>query len=145
MMMDTMRVVRQLNMNSDTSRVTREDTFHQVVEDGMRSVVNEVFAVIIRNYLGVLWKHHRIQLVYLGFDGLYHLRGILPLSHDHDGLHDVVLVDDGTVARGIDGIGPADPSQAGHIGDLNVRHVFYQHRDIIIGGDDDVLDLVDIV
>src|ERR1700722_4526616 len=123
----------------------QEDAFHQVVEDGMRSIVDEVFAVIIGDDLGVLREHHRIQLVYLGFDGLYHLCGILAFAHDHDRFHHVVLVDQGADPGGVDRIGSADTTQTGYIGDLDVRDILHQYGDIVVGGNDDVLDLVDIV
>ena len=49
------------------------------------------------------------------------------------------------MAGGIDGVGPADTAEAGDVGDRDVGHVFHQHRDIVVGGDDDIVDLTDIV
>src|SRR5271165_3065089 len=111
----------------------------------MGRVVDQVFAVVIGYDLGILRQDLGVQLFDFVLYCLDNLGRVLAFSHDDDRFHDVVLVDDGAVARGIDGVGAADAAQAWDVGNRYVGHVFYQHGDIVVLGHNDIPDFPDIV
>ena len=74
-----------------------------------------------------------VHLVDFGLDARQHVVGVLRPVHDHDRGDDVVVV----VAAG-----DAEPR---HVADIDAGHILHLNRDAVHLGQDDVLDVVDLV
>ena len=61
-MMDTIIVVRQLNMKQGNQQGNQQNTFYQVMQNRMCCIPDQIFAIIIRNNLRIRRQHFLIDL-----------------------------------------------------------------------------------
>src|SRR5260221_14368610 len=111
----------------------------------MGRIMDEVLPVVIRYDLRILWQYLVIQLIYSFLYGLDDICRVHAFQDDNDGYHHVILVFGDYMPGRVNVIGPPYMTQPGQVGKLHIRHVFYQYRNVVGIGNDDVPDLRNII
>ena len=107
---------------------------NEIVQNGVGGDRDQRAAIIKGNHLDS--RRQAAVAVHpgdFGFDLGQHVGGLLHAAHHHDGRHHVVLL-----------VAAANPEPR-HVAHLHLRDVLHQHGNAVRLGQDDVLDVIDLV